>query len=536
MTFHQPRAPVYADETTKSLVVNAYDPFELRDIFPKSRTLDHPDWNVAVEWTDDTAQILRNMGFNAPFRPRNWPGIFQPKDHQLEMITFLLSHVRCFNLSEMGTMKTAPSVWAADVLMKRGIIQKALVICPLSTMRGIWRQAIFDTAMHRTCSIVHGTEEQRRKALSANVDFYVINHDATRIAWLQDELKRRKDIGLVVVDEGGEYRNGKSDKFDGLKAIIRKRHRVWWMTGTPCPNFPTDAYSQCEVINPDAVPSHFGTFKRMTMYQESRFKWKKAKGAEQIVFNAMQPAIRFLKKDVKLNLPPCAMIPYDAPLSREQLERYAEMKKGMTTTIGTVEITAVHAADQIGKLRQILCGVVKDPENPNSYLPLDFTPRLKVLRGIIEGSSSKVVVIVPFKGILKALAAALEKTPPGGKPITVGILNGDVPFRRREEIIHAFKNNEDPTTLLCHPKVMSHGLNLTEADITAFFAPIYSNDQFEQVIERFNRMGQIHAMTVARIAAHPLERAIYRLIDERRLSQKTILDLYHRVLAGQPLT
>jgi uncharacterized protein (UPF0335 family) len=79
---------------------------------------------------------------------------------------------------------------------------------------------------------------------------------------------------------------------------------------------------------------------------------------------------------------------------------------------------------------------------------------------------------------------------------------------------------------------MSHGLNLTEADITAFWAPIYSNDQFEQVIERFNRMGQKHKMTIARIGAHPMEWAVYRLIDDRRLSQATILDLY-RQIAGR---
>jgi SNF2 family DNA or RNA helicase len=529
MTF-QPKAPVFADERTKSLVVNAWDPFELRDLIPDSRTIDHPDWNVAVKWTDDSAQLLRNMGFDAPFRPRHWPGIYQPLPHQLDMINFQLLHRKCFNLSEMGTMKTAPALWTADLLMKRGEVKKVLIVTPLSTMETVWQQGIFDTCMHRTCVIVHGDEQHRRNMLAADVDFYIINHDAMKIVWLKNYLRKRMDIQMVIVDEGGDFRNAGTEKYKGLDYIIRNDQRLIWMTGTPCPNEPVDAWSQCRIVNPAMVPAHVGTFKRMTMYKQSQFKWVKLKGAEQTVFKAMQPAIRFQKKDLNLNLPPVTTIKFSANLSKEQLDAYGTMKRAMIADIGTKTISAVHAADQIGKLRQILCGVVKSADG--SYLPLDFHPRLKVLRQIIESSSSKVVVIVPFKGILEALAKELEKPVPGGKTIKVGILNGDVSRKRRVEIITDFKHAEYPNVLLCHPKVMSHGLNLTEADITAFWAPIYSNDQFEQVIERFNRMGQKHKMTIARIGAHPMEWAVYRLIDDRRLSQATILDLY-RQIAGR---
>lgn len=530
---YAPKAPVHADERTRSLVVNAYDPFEIRDLVPDSRTIDHPDWNVVVKWTDDTAQLLRNMGFDAPYRPRKWPGIYQPEPHQLDMINFQLQYFRCFNLSEMGTMKTAPSLWAADLLMKQGKVRKVLILSPLSTLTRVWQQEIFDVCMHRTCVIVHGTEEQRRKSLDANVDFYILNHDGVKIAWLKKTLRKRRDIDLVIVDEGGEFRN-KTDKFDSLEEMLRTDQRVWWLTGTPCPNGPEDAWTQCRIINPNGVPAHRGTWKRMTMFQVSQFKWVPLKGSEKMVHAAMQPAIRFLKKDVQKNLPKVTTIEFNAPLTKEQITNYNDMKRDMAMSVGTSTITAVHAADQINKLRQTLCGVIKDPKTGN-YLPIGFTPRLNVLRQIINSASAKVVVIVPFKGIIEALATELSKPAKGQRTLTVGVLNGDVNIRARDKIIAAFKNTPDPHVLLCHPKVMSHGLNLTEADVTAFWAPIYSNDQFEQVIERFNRKGQLHPMTVARIGGHPLEWAIYKLIDERRLSQKSILDLYRGVV-GLPVT
>jgi hypothetical protein len=62
-----------------------------------------------------------------------------------------------------------------------------------------------------------------------------------------------------------------------------------------------------------------------------------------------------------------------------------------------------------------------------------------------------------------------------------------------------------------------------------FYAPIYSNDEFQQVTERFNRAGQTRKMTIVRMAAHPLEWEIYRLLDNRQSTQTSILNLFKQV-------
>ena len=129
-----------------------------------------------------------------------------------------------------------------------------------------------------------------------------------------------------------------------------------------------------------------------------------------------------------------------------------------------------------------------------------------------------------FKGIIRQLEGMLA-----AEGFTMGVLNGDVSLARRRVIIDDFKNNVDPHILLCHPKVMAHGLNLTEADYLIFYAPIYSYDEYAQVIERFNRAGQVNKMTVIRMAAHPLEWSIYRTLDNRGMTQQTVLDLYAEV-------
>mgnify|MGYP001576965994 CR=1 FL=1 len=81
---------------------------------------------VAVPRTLQNSQTLRLM--NYPVAPvmtdetYDWPiapGL-RPLAHQKVMANFMVLHPRCFNLSDMGTMKTAATLWAADWLMRRG--------------------------------------------------------------------------------------------------------------------------------------------------------------------------------------------------------------------------------------------------------------------------------------------------------------------------------------------------------------------------------------------------------------------------------
>ena len=511
--------------STHSLLLRVRDPFAIRELIPHSKTLDHARFNMQVEHTEETSRILRNLGINVPSPLAtyyDWPGKHTPYEHQKLMAEFMIQYPRCFNLSEMGTMKTAATLWAADYLMQQGLVHKVLVLCTLSTMDLIWAQEIFDTLMHRQCVIVHGTREKRRAALAMDKDFYILNHDGVSIREVARAIRRRKDIDLVVMDEGARFRNSRTDRYRDLVDMLRPDQRVWWLTGAPCPNAPSDAWPQCRIINPSMVPEHFGTFKRQTMMQVSTFKWTPRHGSEQTVFAAMQPAIRFLKKDV-IDLPPVTTLNFQAQLTKEQRDAFVDMKRHMQAEAEEQQITAVNAADKLGKLRQILCGAIKDPQS-DKYLVYPHGPRVEVLKEIIDSASAKVIVIVPFKGITYALEKELHKT------YTIAIVNGDVPLRSREKIFHAFKQQTNPHVLLCHPKVMAHGLNLTEADTMAFYAPIFSNDEFQQVIERFNRAGQTNKMTIARIGAHPMEWAIYNSVDIKAKSQDTILSLYNDII------
>lgn len=514
------------DAKTGSIILKVDDPFMIRDLLRKSRLINHPDYNVAVKHTIESAKVLHNIGITipAPIEAQySWPGKYVPFAHQRTMAGFLTLHRKAFNLSEMGTAKTNAALWAADYLMTTKRVQKVLILSPLSTLDRVWKQDIFDTLMHRVCAIVHGSREKRMKALNANVDFYIMNHDGVAIKEIADHIHRRPDIDLVIIDEASFFRNHNTKKYKALVKMLRPDQRLWLLTGTPCPNAPTDAWALARLVDPDTVPQFFGSFKRQTMTQITQFKWVPTPNAYAHAFAAMQPAVRF-KKSECLDLPPVLYEDRQSAISKEQRVAFNEMKTAMQTEAKSHQITAVNAADKINKIRQILCGAVKDTTT-GDYIELPHKERTDVLLDCVREASAKVLIVVPFKGIIKPLARDL------GAHYSVAILNGDVTPSTRDLIIKKFKEEKDPHILLCHPKVMSHGLNLTEADMLIFYAPIYSNDEYEQVTERFNRAGQTRKMTVIRIAAHPIEWEIYKMIDNKQKNQQSILNLYKQVVA-----
>ena len=516
MQYHKP---------TNSLVLHVEDPLAIRELIPQSRIIDHAEYNLTVKYTATAARMLRNLGIAAPapiHMEYGWPGKYTPWAHQRTMAETMTMHPRVFNLSDMGTGKSAATLWAADYMIQSKQVKKVLIVSPLSTLERVWMHDIFDILMHRSAVVVHGTREQRLAALDTDADFYVLNHDGLSIAPVAEAIRRNPEIGLVVIDEASKFRNHDTRKYKALVKMLRPDMRLWLLTATPCPNNPTDAWALARLVSPQRVSNFFGTFKRQTMAQITQFKWVAKPDAYTHAFNAMQPAVRF-EKGQCLDLPPVTYKDRQADITPEQREAYNQMRLHMQAEAKDTQINAVNAADKITKLRQILCGAIKDPVS-GEYHVIPHQPRVNVLLEVIEEAKAKVIVVVPFKGIIQALAKEV------GKHHSVAVMNGDVTIAQRNKIIAAFKSDADPRVLLCHPEVMSHGLNLSEADVTVFYAPIYSNDQFQQVMERMNRAGQVNKMTVVKIGAMPMEWEIYKQLAGSQKQQMSTLDLYRMVV------
>jgi SNF2 family DNA or RNA helicase len=450
------------------------------------------------------------------------PHGFTPFDHQKTTSEFLVNNRKAFCFNEQGTGKTASVIWAVDYLMQLGLVKRVLVICPLSIMKSAWQQDLFKFAIHRTVSVAYGAAKKRKEIVNAGSEFVIINFDGVGIV-----KKEIIDGGfdLVVVDEASAYKNNHTVRWRDLRDLMKGIKGLWMLTGTPAAQSPVDAFGLARLVNPTAVPLYVSHFKDQVMYKVSDFRWVPRPEAKTIVHKALQPAIRFEKKDC-LDLPPVTFVDRDAPLTPQQLVYYKKLKQEMLIEADGEEISAVNAAVKINKLLQISGGAVYT--DTHEVIEFDVSSRLKVVHEVVEETSNKVLVFVPFTHTIELLEKYLTK-----HGITSEIINGSVSVNRRTDIVTHFQNNEQPKVLIIQPQAASHGLTLTAADTIIWYAPCTSVETYLQANARIDRPGQVNAMTIVHLSGSQVERRMYSLLRGNVANHAEIIDLYKQEIISE---
>ena len=160
-----------------------------------------------------------------------------------------------------------------------------------------------------------------------------------------------------------------------------------------------------------------------------------------------------------------------------------------------------------------------------SSLEFDIKNRYKVLREVIDESSQKVLVFVPFKHVIGVLADKLT-----ADNITNGVINGTVSANKRTELFSQFQESPDPRVLIIQPQAAAHGVTLTAANTIVWWGPTSSLETYSQANARVHRSGQKHPCTVVQLEGSNVEKHIYSLLDKRINVHTQMIDLYKNVL------
>tara|TARA_R100000544_G_C2211449_1_gene52195 strand:+ start:42 stop:821 length:780 start_codon:yes stop_codon:yes gene_type:complete len=258
------------------------------------------------------------------------------------------------------------------------------------------------------------------------------------------------------------------------------------------------------------------------MYKVTNFKWVAKDTATEVVYNALQPAIRFTK-DECLDLPPMVYVKREVELTRQQKKYYKELASKMVMQAAGEQITAVNAAVNMNKLLQISCGAVYTDEGES--LEFDIQHRYKVLREVIDESSKKVLIFVPFKHVIDLLTKKLRED-----KISTEVIRGDVSAPNRTKIFKQFQQQDDPKVLVIQPQAAAHGVTLTAANTVVWWGPTSSLETYAQANARVHRSGQDHKCTVVQLQGSNVEKRVYSLLDNRIDVHTKMIDLYQEIL------
>lgn len=325
----------------------------------------------------------------------------------------------------------------------------------------------------------------------------------------------RDDIDGFIIDEGSGFRASAATRYKVLRRTSERKKYMWWLTATPTPMAPTDAWPQVRIVRPDYHEA-FTTFRDRTMTKITDFKWHPKRDGAQIASQILQPSICY-GRDECLDLPPMLTQTRDIELTKTQLQAIKQFKSQLKMALSTGgSISAINEAALRQKIIQIACGAVYGKEH--EAFAIDSKPRIDVLRECIEQTKDKLLIFAPLTSVINLLYHELSKD------YTVERITGDVSATKRGEIFRSFQTDADPRIILADPRTMAHGVTLTAAATVLWYGPTDMAEIYQQANGRIDRPGQTKNTLVVRFVATAIEREIYRRIDNRDTMQGLILN------------
>lgn len=527
----------YFDQKRQLLIYRNTSQFltdQLRQAIPEAREVN--GHYLAVPRNLHISQVLRHFGYPVPpvltdqnyLWPRH-PSIAHPYESQKLTTNFMILHPRCFVLSSMGTGKTLSALWAADAVMrmhKPGTC-RALIICPLSIMQRVWNDGIFKNFLgNRTCQILHGDSAARIKALRKPADFYIVNFDGVGVGahtrkrfeldGFSKSLSERTDIRIAIVDEASAYKDSTTKRHRIARQVFGKKDYLWLLTGTPTPSAPTEAYGLAKLVN-NAMGKSNQSFKMETMYQvaPNSFKWVPRKDGYERARALLKPSIRFAIEDV-WDGPSLTTQQREVELTAEQKKLMLDLKKDFVVTVKSAAISVVNEAAARIKFIQISLGAIYDQNH--KVHTIDASPRYTELEDVLEQVPGKSLIFCPLTSVINIIYSNIRKK------WNTAIVNGEVSQNQRSEIFSRFQDG-DLRVIVADPQCMAHGLDLYAARTTIWFGTVEKAELYAQANARMHRPGQKFPSTVVQLVSNPLEREIFRRLENNLALQGALLDL-----------
>lgn len=443
---------------------------------------------------------------------------FKPHDYQKYAIEFIENHPIAAILLDMGMGKTAITLMAVEYLMyEMFVIYKVLVVCPLRVTR-TWKDEMekWEQLRGTRYSVVTGTAAQRKKALKADADIYIINRE--NVPWLVDKCDIPFQFDMVVVDELSSFKNHQTARHKAMMKVRPFIKRIVGLTGTPASQGLMDLFAEFKVLDMGERLGRFIGQYRLNYFKPDKvngpivYSYKLLPGAEERIYEKIQDITISMKAVDFLDMPELISNEYPVYLDDGEMQKYEEMKKDLILSTPEHEVTAANAASLVNKLSQMANGAVyTDDKNVITF----HDKKLDALEDVIESANGKPLLVAYwFKHDYTRIVERLQK-------IGVDYMKIDT-----EESITKWNNGEIPVALI-HPASAGHGLNLQQGGNTmVWFGITWSLELYQQCVCRLYRQGQNErTVTIIHlISKGTIDEKIMKALSEKDNTQSSLID------------
>lgn len=490
--------------------------------------------------TLDSCRLIYNLGEYTILRAlpvyyQDWfmvEGQYKPMEHQKLTAAYMVINPRCFVLSDCRLGKTGSAIMAMEWLKNNKIITGgALIITTLTTVTGVWLDNLITSCPDKKITVLHGKKDMGLLNTNNPSDYYITNYDTVRIC--ADNFLRAvksKKISYILVDELTHCGNISTLRTQAIKRLINEGAVAYaaGMTGTPGYD-PKPVYGMVKTINPNNPLFPYRTLQgwmnetTIPGYFHSQYTIKS--NANEYIFKAMQPAIRFRKEEV-LNLPPITEQIRKVDLSKEQINAIEDLWVDALTELEHKNVMASNAAVKLNKILQVAQGFALTKEGEVVYsvpYPQMNDERSKAILDIINETDRKVVIFSMFRQRLKMIEQLLNNN-----KITNAVIHGQITGTERGDILRSFAKDPNPRCLIAHPITVGYGTELSQADTMIIDGPLLLGGfSYTQTLERLSSIKQTASnINIIKLIGDYRELKIFKRMDTNQSTSQIIGGLF----------
>ena len=406
----------------------------------------------------------------------------------------------------------------ADLLFDSFEAHRILVIAPLRVARDTWPDELhkWEHLSDLRLSVAVGTETERKAALQAKADIYIINRE--NVGWLIEDSGIPFDFDTLVVDELSSFKNHQTKRFRSLMKVRPKVVRIIGLTGTPSSNGLMDLWAEYRLLDMGQRLGRFIGQYRSTYFTPDKrngqviFSYKPLPFAEKEIYAKIADITISMKSTDHLIMPDLVTAEYLVKLSDKERERYDELRQDLVLKLAGGDVTAANAAALSGKLCQMANGAVYGDDGTVHYI---HDRKLDALEDLIEAANGKPVLVAYwFKHDLERISARLKER--------------HISFTKLDtsDSIASWNEGKWPVALI-HPASAGHGLNLQSGGSTIiWFGMTWSLELYQQANARLWRQGQKAETVVLHhiIAKDTIDERVMKALSAKDKTQTALID------------
>ncbi len=398
--------------------------------------------------------------------------------YQLDGIAFAVGAGRAVLADDMGLGKTIQGIGTAELFARWAGIQRVLIVCPAS-LKSQWAAEIsrFSNRSHR---IVLGSASERVNQYQAGQFFTIANYEQI----VRDEsVVATVHWDLIILDEGQRIKNWESKTSRTFKSLKSRFALV--LSGTPLENRLEELFTVVSFVNAQSLGPAYRFFHKHRMVDDKG----RTQGYRQLdgLREMLKPILlRRTRDSVKLQLPErtteiVRIRPTEEQLtmSEHQVTLAARIAaKAYLTEIDLLMLQKHLLMARMAANSTFLCDKVK-PGHSSKLETLN-----ELLEQMADESSRKIVLFSEWTTMLDLIEPLMKK-----HGIRFVRLEGSVPQKKRQQIVHEFQNDPNCRCIMM-TNAGSTGLNLQSANTVINVELPWNPAILEQRIARAHRMGQ----------------------------------------------